>query len=1151
MKFLNLSDFSFYIIAPLILVLAFLIIRQFLRLIFEAKKIRWTHPNSIVNIANTFIFLAFMSLTNFWIQLIGELTKTINNNWKIEIQASEYADLYNIIMYIVFCIAVSRTLHMYYEKKKHMLPISETDQGPRTQKKEDSQQEENKSSRKQILENFKLQYEFASPPKVSAESPFFHKRIKELFELKFRYAEFIYDGEFKTLFGSYGDGLHNYTLLVYCQETITKYLKITLKRQQQIFDLLREQVSANLPLSMKGKGSTIKCFYIIERGHFQSKLPGLICKNEDDVVNELVNFKPYLNSIIFKYANESLPFSTSNKRYTLSDTFVSPTYNKHNENLEEYLDIWLNNKNNMHIAVLGDYGMGKTSFLKYYAQKLAKQIIEGGKVIRYPVFISLTNTSPMHEGIRTRCESFVSMNLGVNYDSFKKLINKGKIVFLLDGFDEMGFIGSKRQRHDQFDAIWQLATKNNKLIISGRPSYFPSEEDLIRGLKIKDYHEIPSEVPFCRRIELDEFDSEKIKQSFAYYYKDDELSKYLNFIKSNKSILDLCKRPSMLHIVREMVPVLFRDFKQNRINAGTIMDQYIDHWIDRQLEKGIISMFRDNSDKKEFLKDFFIDLAGSKYKPGNGNAIITLYEIRNLIKLKSEKFEEHLLDRATVYHLKYARETEAEIRMQEVEGDLGSPSLHDMERREEQIKELYLPISGQLEELYDSLESEIITGYFIEREQNHYKFVHKSFFEYLTSLSIIKKLKYSSIVKIGSGGWTKEIKDFIYESKALINLEDHDIKIPILLQLSGKNLRRLNSSFVLFKVLLSTFHRKYEIALALMIIIFFLFFVFGLSLSKISIILGLYFLILGLEKGVNDGEKIKATDVIKYSKGEISKYLNLIIENTQAFRNRMKNWQPLFTLIILFVFALHILIYTSFQISEAIPNRSSLESNSLNNIQMFILTVKEMYDSFVIHNISYFLSLVPSRFIQFFSAVLKILLFFITGIIAGSLFERRFNLHFLARVYHSENQGYNQKIPVYFEILRFAGNQLSEEVVLKNFSLSDRFFFTRIRFFNLKGVNISSFKIIFKDCRLDDIDFRGCYRIRIISSEIRNLKFQVEKYSLLTRVLFKLELKSIELSAIDSNSLKEIKSLIERNKFSFGKQIICADDLKAKILAYK
>ena len=140
-----------------------------------------------------------------------------------------------------------------------------------------------------------------------------------------------------------------------------------------------------------------------------------------------------------------------------------------------------------------------------------------------------------------------------------------------------------------------------------------------------------------------------------------------------------------MHIVREMLPSLFREYVNSRIEASMLIEKYLKHWIERQFGKQIAASLENNKIKENFVFDFFQKLGGEYYK-------------KRTYKLPSEEV------------LAYLNE------------DISSLGLTTKEEKE-------------------GFESEILTSYFIEIENDEYRFVHKSFLEYFVSKEILRLIK--------------------------------------------------------------------------------------------------------------------------------------------------------------------------------------------------------------------------------------------------------------------------------------------------------------------------------------------------------------------------------------------------------------------------
>lgn len=584
------------------------------------------------------------------------------------------------------------------------------------------------------------------PESRYSESPHLHERMLELFELKhkkngLKMSETKQPGEDKFLYGWYSDDFHTYFEMAYCESSRGRD-KIGREDIDRVYRHLNEEIYAKF--SEGHKNPIAHFYYISENGAFENvadQYP-MVCLTEKEFLHTVINFKPYLKKLIEKFQTEKL-FSAIQKeedKKTLYETFIEPGFKLGDEDvvledLTGYLRMWLRDgSDSKHQVLLGGYGMGKTSFMKYFAANLAQSILDNKETGRIPVFISLTNCSPTHGGIKKMIQAFVAESLGIEYDLFERLIEKGKFVFLLDAFDEMGFIGTNQQRFKQFNEIWQLAVKNNKIILSGRPSYFPTEFEMHDTLAIPAAgEEVLQTRPYAGKVILSDLDEARIRKYVAKYYPSD-VDTYVDWIKKDRSLFELCKRPSMMHIIREMLPTLYEQERDKDITAGKLINQYITHWIGRQQSKNIQSAFEENERRKtEFIFSFFTELAADIY-------------LTSELKMSGSDVLQKLRKKMQAFGIK----------------------------------------GFETPEIKEGIEQEMMTGYFIEREIEAFQFVHKSFFEYFVSLQIVKLLKNRKFKdKIINKDWSLEINDFIYDSipKELKTDEYY----PSLLLLANKN----------------------------------------------------------------------------------------------------------------------------------------------------------------------------------------------------------------------------------------------------------------------------------------------------------------------------------------------------------------------------
>jgi len=548
-------------------------------------------------------------------------------------------------------------------------------------------------------------YKMRKPQEFSQESQLFYERVKRIFQL-YRNCDLTVDADNEILYGEINEFGENTPVFVKCDSSGSYVIDYT--------DFIH-WIDHYYVRKHKDK-SHLKAFYI----HLDSvtDLPHpnaeITVWAETQLIVKFFPVKTYLNGLISRYKDDKLPFSLrmeEEQQFSLAQTFVQPSFN-HTELgfdeplwLETFLNQWLNeDASPRQMAILGNYGTGKSSFLLHYAAKLAENYMPGKS--RIPVFISLTNVSPMHdEGLKDRL-SKTAHDMGISYKSLMYLIEKRQVVLLLDGFDEMGYVGSRAHRLQHFESIWQLATKGNKIIIAGRPSYFFGEQELNKALQSVDANElIADDLPHCRLIKLQSLSAEEIGAYLQKYFSSEEVTQYLAFIQSHQQLFDLAARPSLMHMIREMITEIYDD-NQKQYSAATLMEKYVHHWIIRQDKKGITGSL-----SKDDKPAFFEKLAEWFYL--NETEVIEPSKVEELM----QQFLKHI--------------------------DFSDP------------------------ETKDGILGDILSGSFLQRQtSNNFKFVHRSFFEYFVAKRIVtyiseKESSENKMPEIFFKLWRQEIAAFV------------------------------------------------------------------------------------------------------------------------------------------------------------------------------------------------------------------------------------------------------------------------------------------------------------------------------------------------------------------------------------------------------
>lgn len=310
----------------------------------------------------------------------------------------------------------------------------------------------------------------------------------------------------------------------------------------------------------------------------------IIIKNENEMLFSLIDFSSYKHYIKEQFTKKEI---TTGIKYTLKDIYVPlHGHNEGNEpinDVEKYILNWSNSKNeNKHLAILGEYGCGKSVLsLKLTHELLDKRTKDN----RVPILIELRGKSPRNLSI-TDILSTWGAPYRIEATSLLKLLKAGKLVLIFEGFDEMDMVGDREIRLNHFQRIWEFAIPNSKIIITGRPNFFLDDREMKMNLGI---HKSYDESQYCEAINLEKFKINQIKLALRAI---DNITKeqVVEILEkeNNTNFYDLVSRPAILFLVaviwkeRELSKI-----KEN-INSAIVISEFIKYSYARQSKKNIL-----------------------------------------------------------------------------------------------------------------------------------------------------------------------------------------------------------------------------------------------------------------------------------------------------------------------------------------------------------------------------------------------------------------------------------------------------------------------------------------------------------------------------------------------------------------------------------
>ncbi|MGB5686390.1 MAG: NACHT domain-containing protein, partial [Candidatus Electrothrix sp.] len=188
----------------------------------------------------------------------------------------------------------------------------------------------------------------------------------------------------------------------------------------------------------------------------------------DDLLNGLIDFSEYTEKIRERVASDLLQES----ELSLEATYVRPRFRregakKAEADIEQAIYDWLSSTSSKQLALLGEYGQGKSTIGLMLTHHLLSKGVE--QLERIPIFIELRGKSPatMNPGelLGAWGDAY-----GIASRPLKALHEAGRLLLIFDGFDEMTLVGNPQERLRHFQTLWDFNHQKAKLIITGRPN---------------------------------------------------------------------------------------------------------------------------------------------------------------------------------------------------------------------------------------------------------------------------------------------------------------------------------------------------------------------------------------------------------------------------------------------------------------------------------------------------------------------------------------------------------------------------------------------------------------------------------------------------------------------------------------------------------
>lgn len=347
---------------------------------------------------------------------------------------------------------------------------------------------------------------------------------------------------------------------------------------------------------------------------FAQSARGMVHLTFMELQNSLLDLRSYIQGLILEFQSDEVSKYYVRQRFTTD----SKPYQRF-EAIEDAVLEWIASQDDFRpLAVLGGYGLGKTTLAKRLAFLLAERH-KADPASRVPIYIRLEELGSEQslEGLIGKHFTTTVVSGNYNFNVFMELNRRGRFVVFLDGFDEMRQTMSWDVMRYNFQQLNRLVVESAKVVLGGRPSAFISEEEHLEALHgkrpILGAMRTIQGWPEYQEFHLDRFSPRQIEEFIDLYTgRAAQEAGFQNGIGSGiadfralgstdrSNLLDLASRPVQLKMLLQIMPTWQGDL--DTLTRTLLYSEFIDLIIRREMEK--TARHKINArDRRQFVRD--------------------------------------------------------------------------------------------------------------------------------------------------------------------------------------------------------------------------------------------------------------------------------------------------------------------------------------------------------------------------------------------------------------------------------------------------------------------------------------------------------------------------------------------------------------------
>lgn len=337
-------------------------------------------------------------------------------------------------------------------------------------------------------------------------------------------------------------------------------------------------------------------------------------QTHEELVTSLLDLDSYVANLSMRYELDGLA------------EYYIPPLTAEGDELEGLILSWIQSDEPTPVAILGSYGIGKTTFAKRLSNVLAQQI-GAHEIGRLPILVPLGEISSEQslEGLLGKLFTARTPVRNYSFELFMRLNESGRFVVILDGFDEMKHTLTWEAFKYNFRQLNRLVAGSSKVLILGRPTAFLNDREYRHALRGE--RSIGQETlrepgwPAYKEYHLQPFTQDQAEEFLRKYlaYKsrenltDKELDRIQTIVQKDVSYLvensDLSTRPVQLVMLAEVLPSYTGDVRS--LSEASLYNLFIDLMIEREQEKLARQRFT-TSQRRNFARDLALFLWENK-----------------------------------------------------------------------------------------------------------------------------------------------------------------------------------------------------------------------------------------------------------------------------------------------------------------------------------------------------------------------------------------------------------------------------------------------------------------------------------------------------------------------------------------------------------